>query len=278
MSQLFQRQVRVIADAVEIRDLRCAFKVKKDDASKPNTAEIIVTNLAQKTRSSIDRKGAPLIIQAGYSGSLSTIFSGVIRTVDHMHDGPNWHTSIKSGDGERRFQFATISNSYAAGTPVRAVLMNLLDSLELDASIAKRVVSEISGEFVNGYTAHGKSARLLDEILGGLGFVWSIQDGRVQVLEKDQPTTEEAVVLSPSTGLIGSPQLGSGEEQKKQTGLVKLKSLLQARFKPGGKVLLKSDAFDGVFRIVSVQHTGDTHGGDWVSEVEAVPSDAKVAG
>jgi hypothetical protein len=276
MTQLFQRQCRVIVGDMEVRDLRCAFKVKKDSGPKPNTADLVISNLSAATRGRINVKGAPLIIQAGYATNLSTIFSGTVRTVDQIREGANWNTTIRSGDGEHAYQFATVSSSYAPGTPVRAVLSNLLDSLGLDVGIAKTVVAQINGEYVKGFATHGKAVRALDEILGALGYEWSIQDERVQVLKKGEPTREEAVVIGPTTGLVGSPQMGSGEEVKKHAGLVKLKSLLQPRFKPGGKVFVQSDGVNGVFRILNVDHTGDTHGADWFSELEAVPTAAKV--
>ena len=277
MSHLFQRQCVVIVDTVEVSELRCTFKVTKP-AAKPNTAEVVISNLSAETREKINRKGAPLILKAGYTGSLATIFSGVVRTVDPIRDGTEWNTTIRSGDGERAYRYANVSNSYKAGTPMKAVLTDLVKSLGLDTGNSAEVFAAVNSQAVNGYVAHGKSARILDEVLGGLGMEWSIQDGRVQVLKKGDATKDEAVVLGPDSGLLGSPQLGSGNEKNKPAGLVKVKCLLQARLKPGGKVSIDSEGVKGVFRIISLTHGGDTHGGDWCTEFEAAPApNSKVA-
>lgn len=274
MTRLFSRKCVVIVDTLRVENLRVAFKVHKDTGSKPNTCEVSITNLSAATRRQIQTKGAPLILQAGYPGSIATIFSGVTRTVDHVRAGPDWETRIRSGDGERAYGFAAISNSYRAGTSTRAVLTDLVNSLGLDTGTTAQVFAGLTGQFVNGYTAHGKSARLLDEVLGGLGYEWSVQDGRVQVLPKGGSTTEEAVVLSPDTGLLDSPEHGSGDGKApaQHSSMVKLRSLLQGRIKPGGRVVVQSEGLSGTLRVLTVEHRGDTAGADWLTELEAVPA------
>lgn len=274
MTQLLQRQCVAIVGGLRVEQLRCQFKVKKDSGSKPNTAELSISNLARATRASLQQRGVPLIIQAGYPGTLATIFSGEVRTVDHVRRGSAWDTVIRSGDGERAYGFARVSKSYAAGVPVRVVLGELVASLGLDPGDSEALFATLTEQYVNGFVAHGKASAVLEEVLGALGLEWSVQDGRVQVLRAGGVTREEAVFLSPETGLLDSPEHGSGDGQKPvpKASVVKIRSLLQPRLKPGGRVQVESEGLKGVLRILSVEHVGDTEGGDWSSKLEAVPA------
>lgn len=276
----------VVGD-LQVQELRCAFQVKKPGGSKPNTAELRINNLAPPARTALStaaelhrRLGGsaePLIIQAGYPGTVGTIFSGHIRTIDHVRKGVDWETTVKSGDGERSYAFATVSESFRAGTPARVVVTKLIESLGLDPGRTQEVLAGLSAAYVHGYTATGRASDLLDEILNGLGYEWSIQDGRVQVLRQGGSTLEEVVHLSPDSGLLDSPEHGAGDGQAegliKKFSVVKLKALIQPRVKPGCRISVESEGLKGVLRVLSVEHAGDTAGGEgsWATTMQAVP-------
>lgn len=275
MTQLFNRKVVAIVGDVRVEELRCAFQVKKTSTSKPNTAELKITNLSPATRAAIQDQALPLIIQAGYPGTIATIFSGTVRTVDHIWKSPDWETTIKSGDGERPFAFATVSECFRAGTPARVVLAKLIESLGLDPGSTQATLSQITAAFTHGYSAAGRASDMLDEILNGLGYEWSIQDGRVQVLKQGDTTREELIHISPESGLIDSPEHGSGDGKKPapHSSMVKLKTLLQPRVKPGSRVSLESEGLTGILRVLTVEHVGDTAGGtgSWATTIQAIP-------
>jgi hypothetical protein len=90
-------------------------------------------------------------------------------------------------------------------------------------------------------------------------------------------SAEIATVVSPETGLIGSPARtgqegarGSKTRKRKQRPGAKFTTLLIPSLAPGKFVILKSDFVSGSFKVQSVEHIGDTHGNDWNSIVEAV--------
>lgn len=271
--RLFQRRCVVQVDNLVIEDLRVAFRVHKDVSKVPNTAEVLITNLSETTRSQIQKKGARVIVSVGYEENLAVVFIGDSRTTDHLREGPDWVTKIQCGDGERVFQFTRVAESFRAGTPAKAVLDHLIDALKrdgLDPGEAKLKLSSVVTQFVNGYTLKGKAVDALDVLLNSNGYEWSIQNNRLQVLKEGETVLEEAVQLSPETGLVGSPEHGSSEK-KGGAGMVKLRSLLQPRLRPAGKVIVESEGVRGTLRIQSVDHRGDTAGSDWYSELEAIP-------
>lgn len=267
-----QVDTRVLApDAVEVEGLRVQFKVTKTGTKEPNTAEVSVWNLSPETRAAVQMKGAKLIVVAGYTETFRQVFSGDVRTVDHVRDGAHWVTKFQAGDGERAFRHARVSEAFAPGVAALDVARRLAVLLGLDPGNLTGEVAVTAVTFTQGYSARGKVSGELSRLLGALGLEWSIQDGRLQVLAPGEAVPgETAIELSPSSGLIGSPEHGSPDATGKP-GVLKVKSLLQPDLRPGCRFSLVSDAATGGYRAGRVDHAGDTAGGEWYSTVEATP-------
>jgi len=88
-------------------------------------------------------------------------------------------------------------------------------------------------------------------------------------LRDNEDTGRMIPELSPSSGLIGSPEFGAAEKNKGP--VVKFKSLLDGRIKPGGRVKLNSLRYTGEVRVTKLSHSGDTAGGDWYTACEGEP-------
>lgn len=263
--------VQTVPEALRIEGLRVSFKIEKDNKPQPNCAEVSITNLSEKSRSSLQAKGVRVILQAGYAGNFGQIFSGDVRYASHTREGANWVTKLQCGDGERAYQFARISESYKSGTTLGAIVTKTIEALQLDPGNAKEKLASLSAQFVSGYTQHGKASTELTGLLEPIGFSWSIQDGRVELLGPTDTLKGEVVVLSPSSGLIGSPEHGT-PSKKKSAGTVKLKALLQSTIRPGSRIVVDSATVKGTLRVERLVHAGDTHGQDWYTEMEAVPT------
>lgn len=257
----------VSAQVTKIENLRVSFKVTKSLTKDPNSAEIKVYNLSAATRAKLPGKGAKVILQAGYDQTIEQVFIGDARIIESKQEGPDWVTSIECGDGARAAASSRVSTSFAGGTKVADVITKIGKTLKIDLGNLSDVARGVKGEFVQGYAAHGSSIKELDTALKAAGFELSIQDGALQVLAPGAVTTEQVIVLDSSSGLIGSPEMGSGDKKDKPPFL-KAKSLLQPALKPGRKVHIKSIQYDGNFRVSKVEHTGDTAGQDWYSELE----------
>lgn len=273
MAQLFQRAVRVTLGATVIADLRVQFKIKQSLTKEPNTLQLSIFNLSAETRGKMQSKGVQIIVEAGYADTIAQIFKGTSTVIDHVHEGPDWITKVQCGDGVIPFN-VNVHGSFKKGTPVSTVFEDIAKKTGLDVSGAvSRVRSAVSEQFTKGHTAFGKAGNVLDDLVNGRGLEWSIQDGRMQVLPFGGTTSDSAVVLSPTTGLIGSPAHGTAEKEKKASLLV-AKSLLQPSLRPGRAVRVENVAdakANGDFRVVTSTHDGDTAGGAWWSECELAP-------
>ena len=260
--------VQVTPDALKIDGLRTTFRLVRDDKPEPNTAEIAIYNLSADSRAQLQGKGFRCVLQAGYGDQVEQIFSGEVRQFDHLRAGVDWVTKLELGDGERAWRHARVAESFNPGTSIADVLKKVVGAVASDPGNALQVAQRIAGEFSAGYVAHGRAAVELTQLLEPHGYTWSVQDGRMQILGPDEYTADVGPLVSPSTGLVGTPEIGA-PEKKGGRHTLKLKSLLLPGMRPGQRFELRSAAKTGTFKAKKVSHTGDTFSGDWYTEIEA---------
>jgi hypothetical protein len=291
MPLLFGRVASAIIDDIEVRGanipgtnppqqgLRIAFKVTKSIKMEPNVCELKVYNLSETTRRKLTTKHVPVIVSAGYPGTVGKLFSGTSRYVEHDRQGTEWVTVARCGDGEREFQWGRFRKSFAPGVPTVEVVRSAAEALglglgnlndELNRGGFRRGIAQ----YAHGYTAHGSAAKEMDRLMRDLGFTWSVQDGQLQVLRGTAPAAGQIPLLRSDTGLLGSPEhsasdIGSG---KRRPPRVKFKALLYPSIVCGGAVLIESANVNGQVRIEALEHQGDTGSTDWFTTGECLPT------
>ena len=258
------------AEVTEIKDLRVQFSVKKSSAKEPNTAEVTITNLSPTRRAALQTKGVKFVLECGYVDTgVKQIFQGDVRHISHVREGADWRTVLKSGDGERAFQFARISETLGPKSTKSAVIKRLAAKLGL--GLGNSTKAAIPGSFEQGIVLSGPVSRELDKVLKGTGYEWSIQDEQLILLAESEVSGQDVPLLTPDSGLIGSPEFGAPLVKGGKPQL-HFRSLLNANIKPGAKVQVQCERFPlGIsVKCSKVEHSGDTAGQDWYSTVEGV--------
>lgn len=254
------------ADNAQTPTQRMSFNITKTLDKEPNNCEIVVTNLSPTTRQSLQQKGTKVRLEAGYKSiGMQTLFQGDARTADPVRNGPDWDTTIRLGDGERAWRYARVSQSWSPGTPVSNVLKTLAQAMGIGNGNVNAKAAAIGAVLDQGWMAVGSAARAFDKLIVSLGKTWSIQDGDLQILDPYETLSTPIPDITPTTGLIGSPEMGSPSTKGKPAYL-QFKCLLTV-VKPGGKVKLTSERYNGYIRVHKIVYTGDTHGGDWYSTI-----------
>lgn len=276
MSRLFNRAVRIVAGTLEITGLRVQFRIKKTLSKEPNECELTIYNLNSEHRRELETKGMRVAVEAGYVGNTAQIFVGDVRFTEHVRTGPDWLTKMQLGDGERAYRHARVSESFKAGNSLGSVFRKVADSLGVDSTKAQSIVDSLGRQFTQGASIFGKASTELDNLLKGSGLEWSIQDGELQVQTTTGTTDAPLIVLNSTTGLIGSPTYGTAdfvkpENARSKPKTLQMKSLLQPGIRAGGRVRLDSEAVKADFKVQTLTHTGDTHGGDFYTEIEGIP-------
>lgn len=261
------------ANAVEISALRMTFQIEKHLGSEPNKSEITITNLAEVSRSAIERKPLHVRLEAGYDGEYAQLFVGDLRYGSSTLDGVDWMTRLEVGDGDRAYNHARVKRSYKSGVSKSTVLQDIAKSMGLRVPTSLADARELLEQYATGVTLQGPSRAEMDRLLKSSGMSWSVQDGKLQVLRSTDVRSDRAFVVSQDTGMIGSPEYGAPKKPG-ESPVLSVRMLLAPEVFPGGRILLqsKNKSINGTFRVERVVHTGDTDPrGPWETEVEAKP-------
>lgn len=261
---LFGRVAILTIGTLEIRDNRIGFSVEASIKPQPNKATIQVYNLNPDHRSQIEQLGSvPVRLDVGYEGGTQTIFLGNLRTCPTVKDGPDLITVVESGDGERAVQTARVSVSVAKGTNTDKVLRDVALAIGVDAGnlddAARKIRTAFPGAggiFPAGTVLTGSAAREMTAICKSLNLEWSIQKGKLVILERGKALEGEAVALSKYTGMIGSPTVDN-------KGILSVSSLMNPEIFPGRLLVLDGDRLQGQYRIEDCTYVGDTRTNDW---------------
>ncbi len=273
--QLFGRRVVFNANGTAYEGLRVAFKVVKYLQGKPNDAEIQVWNLSPQSRQQLQNANIPVILSAGYKSNFAQIFSGQTRTISHVKEKADWVSKIACGDGENTIRTNRCSLSFKANTPLTTIIQQVGKATGLDlGNLASKATNFPDGQSQtpHGLAVSGPAYKQLQDMLNTYGYLVSVQDGALSVLSQAKPgqpldtTATTAVVLSQTTGMVGSPEIAEKGTDEKQ--VTKVKSLLQPKFAPGGVVQLDAVNLKGFYRIEKVTHNGDLFENRFYSELE----------
>lgn len=257
-----------VQEATQSRDtLRVVFEVQKGNTKNPNSAKVEIYNLSRDSRQAIAATERPLvIIEAGYTGNIQQLFRGNLVFAQSERRGTDFITRVESGDGQQQLATARVNESFAPGTQITQVVEALSAAIDIDPG---NLISRFQEgglrkgitEFVSGRVISGRVIDELRKITDSAGLELSIQDGRFQVLDPDRDTGETAFLVTPRSGLIGSPDTGD-------QGSVEFTTLLLPGLLPGRRVRLESAEIEGDYRVEKVTHSGDTWGTEYYSRVE----------
>lgn len=275
MTILFKRAASLNVHGKVLVGLDFEFRVDRSLKPEPSKADFSVFNLSPDNRKYLQAQKGGVIVEfrAGYSrdSELALIYLGQLREVTTVRDGGDWTTQISTGDGDKERKHP-VAFSLGPGTSFDAAVKKSLQEMGLRATNITKDIStgkfgDASKELVEGFAAFGFAGPELDRLLDSGGFEGSIQNGELQVLPKGAALNKSAVTLKESTGLVGSPELGT-DDGKPQ---LKCRSLLNGEIVPGRMIHVISENLDGFFRAERVVYSGQTQGNDWYCDIEAKP-------
>lgn len=272
---LFRRKWRVQIDQLVVEELRVEFKIVKDIKKDPNTCHVKVYNLSRETRAKLDVGDTDvLILEAGYQDIIETVFIGDVHRTESYKEDTEWVTEFHLGDGIKAARSKNISKSINNGDAQQA-LRELLNALgkgtgNLDQAISTLTATGTLKVGAPKYVFSGNVAAQIDKVSKDLGLSFSMQDGKPNFVQQGTLIDHDVVLLTPDTGLIGSPELT-------KKGQLKVTAVIQQKLIPGKAVMIKSQQVDGVFQIQKAEFEGDTHGDKWQVELQCIQLDQPVA-
>ena len=302
-SFLFKRLVSVRVGkaggaGVNVTGLRIVANIKKTSTPESNTCELSLYNLSENTRNRFMVMNDFVYVEAGHAMAQNKdiVFAGTITSVYTKYERPDIITVIEANDGGYFLRKAKTSRSYAPKVDGTQVIKDLQKDLGLpEQKTVVGIPTELNATLEKGFAFLGKTSSAMDKVTKILGVEWSIQNNELKIVPIGQGDKSRTVRLSPETGLLKSPvrvtdlKMGNESEDdtdtensigvtgKKKVTAKKYKgwefeSLLVPKAEPGGIISVDSREIpkNSAFKIVSVTHTIDTHGQEFMSNIRAI--------
>jgi hypothetical protein len=282
-------------NGLDLSNFRVTFKVEQSDIETPNLLIVTIYNLSDDTSNRIGGEFTNVSLSAGYEGgNYGSIFLGNIKWIERGKEkNTDKYLRIWAGDGDQAYNFTMCNHSIAAGTDAKSV-MDYLTGKFAEQGIGKAAdfdhfVGVIPPQALSrGKVMLGMARDHMRDWSTKNGFKWSTQNGNLVLVPITGYRPGEAVVLSSTTGLIGTP--------KADQGGVKCRCLLNPNIVIGGLIQLAHDdintlttnqlglsinsiaisastTWTGLYRVLVSEHEGDSRGREWYTEITALAID-----
>lgn len=268
--------------ALDLSALHITFTVTQAAVQTPKSADIRIYNAAPSTIKRIRDEFTRVELTAGYEGGEGMIFAGQIKQIRvGRESGTDTYLDILATDSDPAYNYAFLSESIAAGATQDDVRHQIVSSFAKFGVQGGEMPELSSYELPRGKVLYGSAKDHMRSLAKTNGVDWSIADGRVDLIRQDRTLPGAAILLNSGTGLIGMPQ--------QTIDGVTVKCLLNPRIKRGVQIKLDASSVqaykmsadwvsaqnfkvpsgdaDGYYKAYHVQHTGDTRGQAWYTEM-----------
>jgi len=244
--------------------LRVHFDIRRQ-TGKNARAKIVITNLAKENRLKL-QAGIPFAVSlyAGYAGEIEQIFAGQIDRCWNARERTEWETHLEFEDGKdaRDDHLSAVLGQSSKDAWGEHIVGEIGKSgVRPGNALAAIKAAKKSADVVKKVVIHGPKQVELTKALESMDLEHSIVNGELQVVPKGGILSNNVALLSPDTGLIGSPEVGKKD-------FVKVRCLIAKNLVEQRGIVLDSASIRGLFRIEKVTYKGDTRGREWHADLE----------
>lgn len=269
---------------LDLSRLKCLFSVEENSMRATKTAALKIYNVNTITENFILRKGDTLKIEAGYEseGRYGLIFTGdIIQTISNW-EGLDFALEIFAVSGQGLFDTNFIRGQCSSSSP-REALNLVAQKAEIPFEFGTISENTEKNKLPRAKAFFGSVKTIIENFARRNGlYIVLDNENKVNILGNgDFLGKNEALILDFQSGIKEAPVLGDDG--------VKVKMLLEPRLKLFDRVKLAeniiarqfSNAYagnpslnmkidpEGIYRIFSVKHSGDTYGDIWETEIIA---------
>jgi hypothetical protein len=198
------------------------------------------------------------------------------------------HVEINGADGDAAYNFAVTSKTLKKGSTPKDHLQQALNDMAPHGVTAALYPAALFATpvYPRAVSWFANTKDVLRTLAQSMGCTWSIQQGVLHMIPEKSTTAGDAITLNSTTGMIGLPQ--------ETEGGIQVRSLLNSRLKINGKVQINQASIqraaldpslqtsgsnvalqnlhtgDGTYKILYLEHVGDTRGPDWFTDLICV--------
>lgn len=299
-TQQYGRKVSLIVGqdagaALDLSELRIIFSVKRGDLQTPNSLRARVYNVSETTKRRIEKEFTRVVLQAGYEGNYGIIFDGTIKQVRRGRDNQtDTYLDITAADGDSAYNFAVVNTSLAAGSTVEQHIQVACSAMNPYGVQQGYTPNLPANPLPRGKVMFGMARDFMRGAARTAQAVWSIQDGKVQLVPETSYRPGLIPVITSETGMVSLPeQTQNGIAVKmllnpyvKISQLIQLDNASIQRFEyslnvqqqaQNERVALQAKLQDdGFYYVMTAEHHGDTRGQDFYTDVICLAADVTV--
>jgi hypothetical protein len=268
--------------------LHCTFNIDRPGYKAPYYAEVEVWNTKVELENELfQAENAKVIVEAGYEdGSFGEIWnSALFQVLLDRENVTDYKLTLRCMDGLGLFDNNIVNEAMGAGATVETIVDTVTSKAETTIPIQYMTRDLKLVSLPRARILYGPPKQILEEIGDNHDAQMFWEDGKLCFSKiTDSSNVAQAVEIGPDSGLIGTPQqIPYGVTFKCLLNpLLKIKAppmltkLNMTRYRlqkiTQGALVSRLDQ-DGLYKVVKIQHIGDTRGNDWYTEVTGVNSD-----
>jgi hypothetical protein len=265
MSNLFERHCSVTIGTKKIDGLRVRFEIEKTVNPQADKCTVVISNLNKETRTIIEKKDTPIVVEAGYKNLSGNVFVGTAYKIKHEKSGSDFETRIDCADGGDKMRRHG-SWSFKSKTPVSLVINKIAVDLGMAVSTSS-VITPREANIPRGWSFVGLAHEAMGAILAMNELSWYVQDGIIFIFPVSLFGDNSGIfLLSEKTGMVGSPE--ELEKDKVTKGRrFQVVCLINPNIKPKKIIKIQSSEqpnLNGFYEVIRAKIAGDTHGTEWV--------------
>lgn len=295
MSRQFGRVAKLVVGpdsgegSLDVSQLRITFEVKNATVSSPKTGTFRIYNLKPETAQRFNNEFTRVQFSAGYEDpGAQQIFVGEIAIVRQSRRDVDTYVEIVCQDGDKAYNYGTISDSLSAGYTPDDVYASLLKALKAYGIVAGNKPTFTTEAGQRGYVLYGMVHAYLSVLATSQNCDWYIEDGKLNFVPKKDTLPGAVPVLTSASGLLGVPE--------QTVDGISATCLLNPAIKAGSKIQIDNASIatsqlngsaylgtdvpffagtdkDGFYKALCVTHSGDTRGDDWTTELICIAVD-----
>lgn len=279
-------------NGIDLSELRFRFVVRGADTETPNTLVVRIYNLSDQTQKAIIDEYDQVTLQAGYKNSaVGIIFTGTIKQFKSGRESNvDTFLEITAADNDLGYNFGFVNTTLAAGATHADVVTKCAAAMGAKVDPNALSFAATGGVFPRGKVLFGLARIAMRDTAATLGARWSVQNGKLVLIPLTAYLPGTSVVLNSQSGLLGVPEatedgievqcllnpfLQVGTTVQINNALINTRQInrnFQTLLMATTQVANISN--DGIYRILSVGHTGDTRGQDFFSDLICLAVDS----
>ena len=261
-------------------DLRIQFEIQTAIMQTPWYSDITIWNLNALTEQQILTSADKVIMKAGYEDAAyyGKIFEGnVFQSLFDRENVTDFKTTLHCIDGLGIMDSNIVNFTTMAGYDQRTLIAQMSRQARTPINMGTITDSLKPQKMPRGKVLFGDHKKYLRDIAQDNGASHWYGNGNLNMGNINDTYQSEALVLTPDSGLIGTPQqiengvyfrvlLNPNLKIIQPMMVVKLDMSVIRQMKVYQNQLIGPLDEDGEYKIVSVKHVGDTRGDEWYTD------------